>query len=355
MSKLSKLLVFLAFLVLAADVYQAQSAVHIELSLSKSLKEAAKSLSVPPKSLAREVGLPLDTTPEKSLAELGLNAEELNKASEHILSHRPKPAKYVLYLLFTLLGLSMLRSGQKPSVCLLVLAVLMVGFATGKSPNPMESVVKVFKTMVGLYPSISTKLLAFSFFAFLALIGNKLVCGWACPFGTFQELSYTIPINKKFRSLKIGHRLSLFSRGMLFVSALLLLFGVIGGKKGFVLYHSINPFNLFNLDVDYLSMWLVIAVSLLGGIVIYRPFCLLICPFGLFSNFLEQLSLSRVVINRSLCDECGFCANVCPTEAAKDLFEDKGFRADCFSCGRCLEKCPRKAIQYSRPGCSMEE
>ena len=60
-------------------------------------------------------------------------------------------------------------------------AVVVCGFALGKSPNPMEGAVKIFKGMVGLQPSMAAVILAFVFFVGLAVVGNKLVCGWACP------------------------------------------------------------------------------------------------------------------------------------------------------------------------------
>ena len=71
--------------------------------------------------------------------------------------------------------------------CWLVLAVAVCGFAMGKSPNPMEGAVKIFKGMVGLQPSMLAVVLAFIFFVGLAIVGNKLVCGWACPFGALQD------------------------------------------------------------------------------------------------------------------------------------------------------------------------
>ncbi len=39
-----------------------------------------------------------------------------------------------------------------PYIGALIVAVAVCGFALGKSPNPMEGAVKVFKSFVGLYP-----------------------------------------------------------------------------------------------------------------------------------------------------------------------------------------------------------
>ena len=79
---------------------------------------------------------------------------------------------------------------------MLLVSVIVCGFMLGKSPNPMEGAVKIFKVMVGLQPSIPAVVFAFLFFIGLAIVGNKLICGWACPMGALQELIYSLPILK---------------------------------------------------------------------------------------------------------------------------------------------------------------
>lgn len=57
----------------------------------------------------------------------------------------------------------------------------------------------------------------------------------------------------------------------------LLLFGWIGGQQGFVLYHFVNPFNVFNFEFEATTTALTVGLALVIGIVVYRPFCLRIC------------------------------------------------------------------------------
>ena len=137
--------------------------------------------------------------------------------------------------------------------------------------------------MVGLYPSIISKSIALVFFVVLAIIGNKLICGWACPFGALQELIYSLPILRKVKQWKAPFWLTNTIRGGLFCVVLLFLFGIVGGRKGFVIYHYLNPFNLFNLDFDHWMILLTVVVFLTLAFFVYRPFCHLICPFGLVS------------------------------------------------------------------------
>jgi len=327
-----------------------------------SIREIAPKLNVTGKGLARELALPLDVPKNKPLNKLGISQEQLDNATAHILSHRSTNLKYYVFAAIVLFGLIYLTRFGRPAhgniserdlwypripyIACLVVAVIVCGFMLGKSPNPMEGTVKVFKSMVGLYPSVADKLLALAFFIVLAVIGNKLICGWACPFGALQELIYSLPILRKVKQWKAPFWLTNTIRAGLFSVMLLFLFGIVGGRKGFVIYHYLNPFNLFNRDFDHWLIMATVVVSLTLAVVMYRPFCHLICPFGLISWLAERFSLTRVKVDQEKCTACGACIRACPTEAAKDRVLGKRFAADCFSCARCLNVCSQDAIRY---------
>jgi len=327
-----------------------------------SIRDIAPQLEVTGKGLARELALPLETPKKKPLNELGISQDQLDHAVEHILSHRSTSLKYYVFAAIVLFGLVYLtrfgRPGNAniserklwypriPYITCLLAAVLVCGFVLGESPNPMEGTVKVFKAMVGLYPSIISKLIALVFFVVMGIIGNKLICGWACPFGALQELIYSLPILRKVKQWKAPFWLTNTIRGGLFCVVLLFLFGIISGRKGFVIYHYLNPFNLFNLHFEHWLILLTVVVFLTLAFFIYRPFCHLICPFGFVSWIAEKFSLYRVIIDEEKCTKCGACIKACPSHAAKGKVEGKTFPADCFSCARCLNVCPQDAIRY---------
>lgn len=142
------------------------------------------------KALARELGLPVDVPKAKPLRKLGVEQDDLDHVAEHLLSHRPSQLKYYVFAALVLWGLVFLiRLGRPdgspvserrswypraPYILTLLVAVVVCGFILGKSPNPMEGSVKVFKSMVGLYPSVWEKVAAFLFFIGLAIVGNKM-------------------------------------------------------------------------------------------------------------------------------------------------------------------------------------
>ena len=86
-----------------------------------------------------------------------------------------------------------------------------------------------------------------------------------------------------------------------------------------------------------------------ASLFIYRPFCQFICPFGLYSWLLENISIKRIKIIEDKCIKCEKCVKTCPTQAMKGIYEKKRkhFLPDCWSCGACIEACPTDAIKYS--------
>ena len=148
-----------------------------------SISEIAPEIGVTGKGLARELKLPLDTPKKKPLSKSDISQEQLDHAVEHILSHRSTTTKYYVFAAIAIFGLVYLtRLGRPhnadiserklwyprlPYILSLIAAVIVCGFLLGKSTNPMEGVVKVFKSMVGLYPSVTGKVLGFIFFIIL--------------------------------------------------------------------------------------------------------------------------------------------------------------------------------------------
>ncbi len=334
-----------------------------DFTVSMSIQEIAPKLGVTGKSLARELSLQLDVSKKKSLRSLGVTEETLQHSVEHLLSHSDSVLKYYIYIALVMWGFVFLvRLGRPdesdsknrrawypitPYIISLLFSVVVAGFILGKSPNPTEGAIKVFKSMIGLYPDPIVKVIMFVFFILLAVVGNKIICGWACPFGALQELIYSIPILKKIKKRKLSFVITNTIRVSIFIAMFFFLFGIIGGRKGLVIYHYVNPFNLFDLDFESFSILMTVIVALLLSFIIYRPFCQVICPFGLISWTVERFSLFRVRIDKEKCTQCGACIKACPSQSAEGLVNGKKMPADCFSCARCLNVCPFDAIQYS--------
>ncbi len=338
-----------------------------QVDTSMTVREIATALDMNGRELAKDLLLSIDVDKDVSIQELGVSEELLGKAVAHNLAEHherllPGDLKYPIYLLIVLFAMGYLvrwgiprnadprkRRTYYPQwvfIVALAVSVAVLGFALGKSPNPMEGAVKVFKATVGLYEAVGPKLAALVFFLALAAVANKAVCGWACPFGALEELIYMLPLFKRAKRWQLPFWIGNTIRVGLFVAFLLIMYGLVGDKKGFVVYHYLNPFNLFNLDFSIGTLLYLIPAYLAISFIFYRPFCRLICPFGLLSWFLEWASLTKVRIDRERCTDCKACAKACPLTAAGDRLAGKPMPSDCFSCMRCLRVCPADAIHY---------
>ncbi len=133
----------------------------------------------------------------------------------------------------------------------------------------------------------------------------------------------------------------------------LLLFEILNinqGGPGSILYHHFNLFKIYNpYDLAQFTV-LLIPVLLVASLIIFRPFCHTICPFGLWAWLLENVALYKVRrIEPGACVDCGMCEEACPTEAMKSIIENKRtyFRPDCWSCGNCIDACPNDVLGFT--------
>jgi ferredoxin-type protein NapH len=101
---------------------------------------------------------------------------------------------------------------------------------------------------------------------------------------------------------------------------------------------------------------LVFPLCLIIELVIYRKWCMSLCPIaaflGIFARFAKRF---RPTVDTGACIQytgagtCHACAHTCPE--AIDLHDSAApsALADCTRCGACMEACPRQAIRIS-PG-----
>lgn len=194
---------------------------------------------------------------------------------------------------------------------------------------------------------------------FVGAIFGRIVCGFLCPFGLIQDLLNKIPFPKKIKTFKGDKLLRRLKYVILLVFVILLpLFvtDVIGqGAPYFcklicpagTLEGGI-PLVLLNETmrsaIGWLYAWknLILIITIIAAIIIYRPFCRYICPLGAIYSLFNKVSVYRYQVDKHKCISCGKCADACkmavnPLENANSL--------ECIRCGRCKQACPTDAIE----------
>ena len=280
--------------------------------------------------------------------------ERVKAAAQHELESR-RPVRHMFtYVLWALLLDAVLlfvltsRRIQRIRRAILAGTVLIFGVLLGASPNPMEGLVQFFEVLHAQYGNETAVALTLVLFSTFSLIGSKLICGWGCPLGALQELVFAVPgIPERWRR-QFPFAVSLLARTLMFAAFLLILFGVGMAASNLVLFHHIDYFKIFRplqlARIATLTLPLILALSL----VVYRPFCQLVCPFGLYAWVLEMFAVNKPRILHNRCVRCEVCVLSCPTQAMRGIYaqDQRLLLPDCWSCGACIESCPVDAIVY---------
>ena len=180
----------------------------------------------------------------------------------------------------------------------------------------------------------------FSSMAILSVVGNKLFCGWACPIGAIQEMIHRIPLPKRLKII-LPFQVSNSIRTLMFIGFVILVFAA-----SFSIYEYTNPFEFLHWNSIELAVFIPFLVTFIGALFIYRPFCYLICPLGLFTWVIEQFSVIRVKFDKAACTDCKLCLQKSPCPTVPAILEGKRIRPDCHACGRCIEVCQDDALKF---------
>ena len=196
------------------------------------------------------------------------------------------------------------------------------------------------------------------FLILLGLLLGRLICGFLCPFGWFQELLHRIPTRKL--STKKLRPLTYLKYVILLVMVVLLpAFAVndVGmGDPFFCKYlcpqgvlEGAIPLALVNSGIraalGKLFNWkfcILLAVTALS-ILFYRPFCKWLCPLGAFYALFNKVSLLQMKVDANACISCGKCARACGMDVDVTKTPD---HAECIRCGKCVLACPTGAVHF---------
>lgn len=149
-----------------------------------------------------------------------------------------------------------------------------------------------------------------------ALFFGRVFCSGVCPLGAIQDLFL-------IRAIKVPKWLE---HGLSVIPFVYLGLAVLLAATGSVfIICQYDPFIAFYRRTGSATMFGVGAVFLLVGIVVGRPYCRFLCPYGALLNLVSRVSKWNVVLSPNDCLQCQICEVACPYGAiAEPKVEVKG-------------------------------
>ena len=250
--------------------------------------------------------------------------------------------KYLFFLLTAIAAITLLAMGKVSNLVRIITLIIffaIFGVFIGIHPSPLCALTKsltIYKMSAFLPPPMIVMAAAMILFT---LVGNKVFCGWICPLGCLQEI--TFKLSRPIKKIKLPFFISNSVRFSLF--ALFLIYLSLFGTN---IYNLFNPFELFHW---HLNTYLIIVttVVILASLIYYRPFCHFLCPAGLITWFFEQVSIFKVIKNEARCTHCNKCIKESPCSAIDPIIKDHIIIPDCYACGKCIESCQVDALSFS--------
>ncbi|WP_417910954.1 4Fe-4S binding protein [Candidatus Electronema sp. PJ] len=198
----------------------------------------------------------------------------------------------------------------------------------------------------------------------IGAVFGRFVCGWACPFGFFQELLYKLS-SRKLSIPKLFNWLKYVIFFLLVILFPLIFVSKAGmGQPWFCKY--VCPAGTFQAGIPMLILdpnlrgaigWLFVnKLTIALGFTFWsvfssRPFCRVACPLGAFYALFSRWQLIRLQLNEENCTECGACHKVCPVEIK---FNETPNSGECVNCMKCMtEACAFDAIFVEVAGFPM--
>lgn len=247
---------------------------------------------------------------------------------------KPVGFLYALVMIVVLTYLWYSGRWRQKAGWIILLVSSALGFLIFSPVAPHQFQELMVRDVQGLGVSLIIAAIGLSVFIILTFLFGRFFCGYLCPVGALQEIASRVPVPKIVLRQKA---LLMAVRGIVFVVFLFM---------AFVL--SASLLNIFGIR-EFFALTLtagsfVFLVMLLLSMVVYRPFCRMVCPYGALLSLAAGTSLLALQRTEA-CIECKKCEKVCPVDEAKR--DDR--KAECYLCGRCTDICPASgALRYKR-------
>lgn len=195
-----------------------------------------------------------------------------------------------------------------------------------------------------------------SILAFYAFFAGRAFCAWVCPYNFLSEFG------ERCNALLVKKgviKQREFNSNLRYV--FLVFFCVLSLTSGYLVFEIFNVVGIFSRFIIYgysAAIWWVVLVLLVEIFYARRFWCRAICPIGTLYALCSRFCALKVAWDKSKCDNCGSCFNVCLVPKVLQITKDKSknsddaqsklsvISGDCTRCGRCIDVCHTDALNF---------
>lgn len=180
------------------------------------------------------------------------------------------------------------------------------------------SVGSVQNVVLALFnPGYHIPLSALAFFVIplvYTLFFGRTFCAGVCPLGAIQDVFLLRPVSLKKWLQKVLGLIPYIYLGLSILYA--------ATATDFIICRY-DPFvGIFRFNATFF-MFAIGAAFLLISIIIARPYCRFLCPYGVILNLVSRVSKNHLTITPASCIQCKLCDNSCPLDAINKPVEVK--------------------------------
>lgn len=218
------------------------------------------------------------------------------------------------------------------------------------APYPFSSVSDPLRTLQFFISEGATPWYPLGVLLVVFAVFGRAFCGWACPFGLFQDMIHA------FRDMDLPQSLhNVLTKVKFFV---LISVFVAGYQMGTPVFDRVNPFGTLVSAIPHMLLvgftvdrWVIIRLTfffllLVSFLFVHRFWCRYLCPVGALAALFSKVSPLHLQFDPSRCNQCKDCLDVCPTRV--NIFDVVRKRpTECILCGDCADVCSHHALQLS--------
>ena len=178
-----------------------------------------------------------------------------------------------------------------------------------------------------------------------ALFGS-LICGWACPFGFFQDLVAKVPTAK--------FDLPKWTGNLRYVVLIITVLAVpcLWGEEHWLFICRVCPAGALEAAVPNMTgqaiageiiAWpnalklTILGVFLIAIFFMKRPWCRMLCPLGAIFSLFNRVSAFFVRFNANECTDCERCHKLCEYGIEPEKSPNDSRCVRCLECTNCGE------------------